>query len=144
MNVDEIIAKVRDLRNAQKTYSGTDEDEAKMNALEQELDEAIEQWYTGGPLDPDTPKWVNMDQNAPDVNLGRCEQFSGKYGTTYVQVLNTREVYFKTVCKDGRVSTMTFTDSAAASLLRYFTERDKETQQKTIGEIVAEAKGGEQ
>lgn len=132
MNVDEIIAKVRDLRNAQKTYSGTDEDEVKMKALEQELDEAIEEYFKIGPLDPDTPKYVSLDQNPPDIKNGRYTAFGSKIGTTFVQVLDCREVYFKTVCKDGRVMTVTYTGPAADALLKYFTARDEETKMLDI------------
>lgn len=135
MNVDEIIAKVRDLRNAQKTYSGTEEDEVKMKALEKELDEAIEEYFKIGPLDQDTPKYVSLDQNPPDIKNGRYTSFGSKIGTTFVQVLECREVYFKTVCKDGRVMTVTYTGPAADALLKYFTERDKETEVIDLDEI---------
>lgn len=135
MNVDEIIAKVRDLRNAQKTYSGTEEDEVKMKALEKELDEAIEWYYITGPLDPDTPKYVSLDQNPPDIKNGRYTSFGSKIGTTFVQVLDCREVYFKTVCKDGRVMTVTYTGTAADALLKYFKERDEETEVINLDEI---------
>ena len=136
MNQQEFEAKVAQMRQAQKNYFAT-KDRAYLTeskALEREIDKELEARKNPDTqkglfdLDPDTPAYVSLDKNPPDIKNGRFVSFRSKVGATHVQVLNSRDVYFKTVMDDGRVSTMTFDQDSARELLQYIVERDSETK----------------
>ena len=142
MTNEEFSALVRDMRTAQNEYFKTRSKDAlnKSKRLERQVDEALHKHYNQDTqqsmfdLEQGTPSYVTLDKTPPDPALGRYKTFESEQVIAYVQVLDNKEVYFKTVTKvTGQVQTTTYTGTGAEDLLKYIVDRCREIAEKTTG-----------
>ncbi len=135
MTNEEFSALVRDMRTAQNDYFKTRSKDAlnKSKRLERQVDEALHKHYNPDTqksifdLEQGTPSYVTLDKTPPDPALGRCKVFESDQCIAYVQVLDNKEVYFKTIMKaTGYVQTATYTGTGGEDLLNYIMERCQE------------------
>ena len=139
MTNEEFSALVRDMRTAQNEYFKTRSKDAlnKSKRLEKQVDEALHKHYNPDTqqsmfdLEQGTPSYVTLDKTPPDPALGRYKAFESEQVISYVQVLDNKEVYFKTVMKaTGYIQTATYTGKGGEDLLKYIEERCKEIETK--------------